>query len=230
MDQPSASTVLCDKCHGLCENGTGWCWVNHPNGEKYPSVYLHHPSLHILKAKAAQGCPLCSMILRTLVEFCKLDLETSEDRSRLSRPTPRENEDHIERIVTRVQDIGILEPLATHSEPRNEQTERTHSFHPVFEQEKFQRLRSIFGSERVLIKVRTLKPRDVGDKLPDLLSVMWLGAMKTCVSRHSTGLGRISLLIDHSKIVILFDLLFCPLDISSGEGSHYMRGAWKQNI
>lgn len=180
-------------------------------------MYLHHPSLHILKATAARGCPLCSMILRTLVEFCKLDLETFEDRS---RQPPRENEDHIKRIVNRVQDIGILEPPATNHEPRNEQAERTHSFHPVFEQEKFQRLRSIFGSERVLIKVRTLNPRDVGDKLPDSLSVMWLGAMKTCISRHSTGLGRIRLLIDHSKTVILCHPLFFfgPLDISSGPG------------
>lgn len=200
--------------------------MNQSIGEKHPLVYLHHPSLHILKASAAQGCPLCSMILATLVEFCKLDLKTSEDSPKLSRQKSQETEDHVKRIVTRVQDIGILEPPGPHREPRDEQTERTHSFHPVFEIEKFQRLQSIFGSDRVLVKVRTLKPGDVGDKLPHLLSVIWLGAMKTYISRHSTGLGRISILVDHSKVIILSDLLPPPLlDIGSGEGSPGMPGA-----
>lgn len=148
------------------------------------------------------------MILRTLVEFCKLDPETSEDNSGLSAQHAQETEDHIIRLVTRVQDIGILQPPAARRDSRQEQTERTHTFRPAFDQEKFQRLRSVFGSERVLIKARTLQSRDVGDKLPDLLSVIWLGAMKTYVSRHSTGLERIRLLISHSKTVILFMSFF----------------------
>lgn len=155
------------------------------------------------------------MILRTLVDFCKLDSETSGDGLGSSGQYAQENEDHIDRIVTRAQDIGILQPPAARRDSRDEQTERTHTFHPAFDQAKFQRLQSVFGSERVLIKARTLQSGDVGDKLPDLLSVIWLGAMKTYASRHLTGLERIRLLIGHSKTVILFTSLFL-VDIRSG--------------
>lgn len=211
MDRPAATSILCSKCHALCENGAGWCWVRHPNGKEYPSVYLHHPSLHALKVQAAEGCGLCSMIWRTLVEFCKLGPLSYEGGADCSGQSHQETEDDIKQIVSRVQDSGILQPPASRRDATsNHQKKRTHTFHPAFDQEDFERSRSVFGSERVLIRARTPNPLDADVKLPESLSVIWLGSIKTCLARNSTSLGRIRLLVDHGKALFLFDLLLFP--------------------
>lgn len=197
MDRPTATHSLCDRCHGLCENGAGWCWVHHPNGNEYPLVYIHHPSVHVLKARAAEGCALCCMILRTLVEYCKLDSESYKEDARSNVRSSLETEDDIRRIVTRARDAGVLQPAASSREVSDHQKRRTHTFHPAFEQERFEQLRWIFGSERVIISLRTLDAKNVGGKLPDSLSVVWLGSMKTCLFKCTSGLERIRFLVDH---------------------------------
>lgn len=208
MDHPAAASVLCEKCRGLCENGTGWCWAQHSHGEQYPAVYVHHSSLHALKAKGAEGCALCSIILRALIDFCKLDPESFDYDSNRSRWDLQETENDIKRIVSRVKEIGVLQPPASRRDPPDNPKKRTHTFHPAFDQERFERLQSVFGRERLLIKARTLDPSKVGIKLPDSLSVFWLGSIKTCVTKGSTGPRSIRLLVDYGEAFILFHLLF----------------------
>ncbi|KAJ4422108.1 hypothetical protein N0V82_003191 [Gnomoniopsis sp. IMI 355080] len=116
--------------------------ARHPTGEEYPSVYLHYPNLYALRVKGVEGCARCSIILKALVDFCKLDMKSLKDDRKRTRRNSQETKGDIKRIVSRVQEIGILQPPAPDS-----QQKRTHTFHPAFDQERFERLQSIFGHD-----------------------------------------------------------------------------------
>lgn len=202
MDRPAASSNLCETCHGLCENGAGWCWVpQHYGGQDYPAVYIHHASLRILLAKSSEGCALCSMILSTLVDACKLDPKAYERSATGGLAQRQETQDDIQRIVASARDAGILlQTTASHRGAPLDRECRTHTFRPAYEQERLQKFRSVFGPERVLIRARTLDPRDAGAKLPESLAVSWLGSNSSSISGYVNELGRIRVLVDHGTL------------------------------
>lgn len=203
MDRPAITSSLCETCRGLCEDGDGWCWAPQLSGEKdHPAVYIHHPNLHVLQAKAAEGCVFCAMILRTVVNYCKFEPETYAAGGNPRDPSGkhRDGENDVQRIASLAQNAGILQPEALQRHASNHRESRSHSFHPVFDQERLEKFRSVFGAERVLIRSRTLNSGDGGISLPHSLSIRWLGSMKMCVSKDVEELDKIRLLVDYGRL------------------------------
>lgn len=165
--------VLCDTCRGLCENGAGWCWAPDSNGKQRPSFYLHHRRLSTLWAKAKAGCKLC-FLFHSGSSLWRCKEQDDEDTC--------ETEDEKRRVLSDAhhQDSDILQLLANGAQ---------HPSHPEFragesrfQESDLERLRSIFGAERLIIKPQMLELRGQGNTLPAFLHVSCLNSPAAAAS------------------------------------------------
>lgn len=165
--------ILCNTCRGLCENGAGWCWAPDSTGKQRPSFYLHHRRLSTLWAKTKAGCTLCSLFYYgSRLEDCK-----GQDGEETC-----ETEDEKRQILSNAhhQDLDILQLVA--NGPQHPSHPEFRYGKPRFHEADLERLRSIFGAERLIIKSQMPELSGQGNPLPAFLHVSCLSSPAAAVS------------------------------------------------
>lgn len=206
QQQAVAIPTLCFKCRGLCENGVGWCWARDVHGHEYPSGYIHHPNLHVLKTKADEGCALCSIIVKILSGYRRLSGATTREGS---EGRCQETDDDTIRIVSQVQDLGIIQPI---TQPPTHRTKQTQQPHNSVNQKKVEQLRSVLGPTRIILRPQIQNSRDTSATLPNSLSVNSLALSQSNIAEPFKELGRIRILVNHGMSIV-YPKLQCPYEI-----------------